>query len=1612
MNPLASSLLAAVQLSQATRLLQLDTALAGATLLVERATLTESLHALEPLRAEVDCVSTEAGLPLKSLMGTRVALRLLQADGSWRTWQGWVAAVAQLGSDGGLGRYRLTVRDGSCWLALRRDTRIFQDLTTADIVSQVLQAWPQLPFRLDVAEAGPLRAITTQHRETDWAFACRLMAAEGWSWRLDHTAAPDAGPQLVVFDQAAERPDLGGLRFSQPGRHGAAGTLLGQLAGNLFGGFAQDTLTEWATSQAVGPNAVTLGAWDERQLAGVAAQAQSERPAGVPPLEFYRGHGERLHANGRVADALHASPAEAEGGTQDLLDALALQQQGIDAAGAVRALHPGVTFELLDHDGYGAGTDRRFAAIAVTHEMANNLGAQAAEILRATDVEQGSYRNRFSAAPASLRLLPLPTAFEAPAAPGPQTAWVMTQGEDPIHADRDGRVRIQFAWQRGERPLAGALNAPNTPAGASTGHAPGDATSGTWVRVAQGVAGPDWGALFTPRPGSEVLVDFVDGDIDRPLIVGQLHNGPHELPWPAGVDAGANHPGTISGWHHPHLDGQGANQWVVDDAIGQLRMRLASHSSATGHSELTLGHLIQQSARGGSGAAQRGQWLGEGFYGHTEGWAVVRAGEGLLLSTSARPAQGASVARTQMDAAEAVGQLKAAQQLGDVLAQSARQQGAHGLHSHEAGQAWATHTEAMDPAAQGRYIGAAGGQDTRQARAGSRDLAEPVERFAKPLLHLDTPASATWVTPASIHLFSGQDHSVSAQGDVHLTAAHTVSSVSGQTTSLYTHAGGIKAITANAALSVRAHTDAQQIWSEQDLTVQSTTDEVRIQASKSITLTAGQSQIVIEGGDITFSCPGTWTVKGASHDWLGGGSQAASLPAMPTQRFAALGEAKGTFKSTFARDQLKTFASESDEPAFVSDMASTFGADIPLSAYRTFYAKAKAGLPEVPHQLAHGGGAEYDPDARCIWVDRGLAARAAQNDETAQWDLLLALVDAWGRYIEFQLRHVWSDVGGESEGSSGPAYSLSLLPLLAQGETVFGALQSPEASGDVKVRHQMPQRAIQRTERAYLQAVDVSGAQGVPYLHDGVYRPDRDGPVKVVPVFDAKMMKDEPRKGVHNHHSIEAALAMDDRFKGYERGLIYYGNWLRDWSQMCDAFMLPPGKKGMGLSRESITTAVMLMGQMVAASYLKGSADWEKARPDIEFHKSRLPKCMELLGCYRPEEHIDNPTGLPDQRPHQYPKGWLVDLPIDKRMLEVDPTSSMRRYIADPALTGDHPSSLVYMQRQIQKACQLGKTPEGLMRLGFALHVLEDFFAHTNFVELALHKAEKKSVIAWVPSKPKLRDMPITTGQFTDQDAQFSLMYKMADLLLPASQTGSRLNKIYYEGLELSDWVFWAVLNDSGRTSTASAYKGYCQVMYKAREVAGGYVPDVIKAGVQEARVWVYGVLAAAIKQQAGGRIRQPQIDGYDFANSIDPTHTMVAKDANDHPLHDLAGSLAQMAVLDVGRCVADVWEGKATAAAAVACASKYLKHPGYTSEFDEDVQRWIDRNPAAIAKASDQTSALKRAREHQHDSDGHEHQRTIPRQFQASWAFWTDHYAALTGRTDVMAKIGQEGVA
>jgi len=251
------------------------------------------------------------------------------------------------------------------------------------------------------------------------------------------------------------------------------------------------------------------------------------------------------------------------------------------------------------------------------------------------------------------------------------------------------------------------------------------------VRIAEALAGPNWGSLFTPRLGDEVLVEFIDGDIDHPVITGSLYNGDDLPPYSAGVDSNANHPGTLSGIHshgltHDNNGPQDYNQWVIDDTPDQLRMRLASSTAA---SQLNLGHLIQQRPE----SAQRGAFRGTGFELRSDAWGAVRGGEGVFITTTARPGQGASVTATQMDAAEAVAQMKAAQALTKALCDAATQQTA--LTSQAAHTAQTDFIKVLDPAQKGKYIAPVNGQTAQQPHPGTRDLSpeKPVEKFATPL---------------------------------------------------------------------------------------------------------------------------------------------------------------------------------------------------------------------------------------------------------------------------------------------------------------------------------------------------------------------------------------------------------------------------------------------------------------------------------------------------------------------------------------------------------------------------------------------------------------------------------------------------------------------------------------------------------------------------------------------------------------------------------------------------------------------------------------------------------------------------------------------------------------
>lgn len=853
--------------TQHARLITLDTPQASGlpdTLIVERFDGREGVNEL--FCFDIEALSLSTHLSLKDFIGEELTLRVLQADGRYRAWHGYCTQMSWLGADGGMARYRLRLEPFLAFLRLRRDSYIFQDKNAQEIATALLDDYPAAHFKFDITQTLAPRPICTQYRESDLDFFTRLLASEGLSWRFEHEqegtlspvpqaeSSPRAKHQLVIFDIHAPAPTMPGgaaIRF-----HGVRAT------------DARDAINRFSAQRQVQSNAVALSSWDPSQVSAPAAELISALDAGdLPVLSIYDGSGERRYADNAAA-AQHADLA---------LRALELGNKTFTGAGSVRTLAEGHTFTLTQHTHYLPG-ENAFTVLWVEHAAANNLNtglaspaappglAHQTDRLSSHTLEHGTYRNRFACVRQAVAIVPAATvAPRRPTALGPQTAFVVGVEGAPLTTGRDHHVKIQFPWQRGVAPHPGGLSDTGTPGdnqGDDQGNAPGNDRSGTWVRVAEALAGPNWGSHFTPRIGTEVLVDFMEGDMDRPVVVACLYNGEDLPPYSAGMDSNANHPGTLSGIHSHSLDGAGYNQWVIDDTQHQLRMRLASSTAA---SQLNLGHLIHQSPT----SAQRGAYRGQGFELRTDAWAAIRGADGLLIATTQRPGLGASVTSTQMDAAEAVAQMKAAHALSNTLSDAATHQTA--LSSQTANQGQNDLIKALDPAQQGKYTSAVNGQPAQKTQPGTKDLdpTQPVEKFATPLILLDSPANINWASPASTALYAGQHLHWTSQADLHLTAAHTLAGVSGQATTLFTHGGGIQAIAAHGPVSLQAHTDQLDILADDSVTVTSVNGDIEVKANQKIVLQADGASITLEGPNITLACSGSASVKGAVHGFEG-----------------------------------------------------------------------------------------------------------------------------------------------------------------------------------------------------------------------------------------------------------------------------------------------------------------------------------------------------------------------------------------------------------------------------------------------------------------------------------------------------------------------------------------------------------------------------------------------------------------------------------------------------------------------------------------------------------------------------------------------------------------------
>lgn len=440
--------------------------------------------------------SQDPNIELKKLIGQPVTITLQLTDAlassEERYFHGYVASFTHLDNDGGFTVYSAVIVPWLWMLSRRRDIRVFQEENTEDILSKVFQEYGKIAsFEFRLSKGTKNRSYCTQYRETDLEFVERLMQEDGLFFFFEH--AKDGHKLIITDNSIAAKPIDGRSPVLQYTKDEA----LDNLA----------VVTSFQASRQLESNSVGLKTFDykvphaRRFVSGGTEVNQGE----VPSYEVYDYLGEHGFADSDRGEEL----------TRFRTQALAANSKVFVGTSTSRRLSPCRYFELDDHYDHSNAKpeDRQFLITSVTHSGTNNY--QAGE-------GAGSYQCSFTCIRKKIPYRPVFT-IERPSIIGPQTAIVVGPEGEEIYTDNLGRVKVQFHWDRLGKRNQG---------------------SSCWVRVGQPWAGRGFGMIQIPRIGDEVVVIFLDGNPDRPLIISSVYNSGNMPPW--GLPANATQSGILT----------------------------------------------------------------------------------------------------------------------------------------------------------------------------------------------------------------------------------------------------------------------------------------------------------------------------------------------------------------------------------------------------------------------------------------------------------------------------------------------------------------------------------------------------------------------------------------------------------------------------------------------------------------------------------------------------------------------------------------------------------------------------------------------------------------------------------------------------------------------------------------------------------------------------------------------------------------------------------------------------------------------------------------------------------------------------------------------------------
>jgi type VI secretion system secreted protein VgrG len=748
-------------------------------LLLERFSGSEGMSTL--FSFELALISQDARLELKSLMGQPALLDIELSTGEARYIHGYISRFSLQKSDGGLAYYSATLSPWLWMLSRRFDSRIFQEQTLEDILRTVFANYGVLPrFEFRLEQSLKSHSYITQYRESDLDFVLRLLEREGLFFYFDHSKEEH---RLIITDHSRSLEPL--ARQPRIRYHSASVTE------------TADSITRWSSHRVLQSGKMAIQTFDYQQ-------PRNPLPVSMPSVNI-QGDVPTYEIYDFPGHYSHGMPADGEALVRHRLEALEVQGKTFEGASNCRAMLPGYTFELtqhFDHDGDPVD-DRQFLLLKVEHRGGNNY---------LTD-QPASYDNNFVCIRHKIAYRP-PIMTPRPTISGPLTAIVVGPEGEEVFTDELARVQVRFHWQREQDP----------------------AQCTTWLRVAMPSGGDGFGHQFLPRIGQEVLVTFLGGDIDRPLVTSVLYNADH---FPPHFSNATGLPGnrTLAGIRTREHQGKGFNELLFDDTPGALRARLGTSHQATA---LNLGKLVTPRTDG------QAQARGQGAELRSDAAIALRAAQGMLLTTYARhEAQG-----SQLDREELLKLLAECGELFQSLGQTAAARGS-------------------------RQVDTQGIEALRQSLS---QWPEPTSNSSgEPVLALAAEAGIASATPRSQVHYAGENHDTTAQDHLQLTSGAAMRLHAGKGISAFAQDEGISAIANRGKVLVQAQDDDMVLNAQKNLHLSAAEGEILITAP-TIRLVADDGSYIRIGGGVEIGTQGKAIVHAGEHDWVGPKTDSASVP--------------------------------------------------------------------------------------------------------------------------------------------------------------------------------------------------------------------------------------------------------------------------------------------------------------------------------------------------------------------------------------------------------------------------------------------------------------------------------------------------------------------------------------------------------------------------------------------------------------------------------------------------------------------------------------------------------------------------------------------------------------